>query len=633
MQNFENNFFPELMMSDSSNNNLQVPNSANDITHSSNKKSSSVHYFAIDSRQRDYDLYPEANNYYVPIPDSYNNVTSIELKAAMLPRSEYNVNSSNKYIDFCIGDFISKVKVKSSNSLKVLKDGKKVSPGTYNLSISGKLTNAPYNPAIVTIDVDNSSYIVPSSIKIVYAGSGYISSKKIKSYLFDFEAFDIEIGIKYTAKMREGQYTIGGNPIMYDNVNNKYVQSWTPSKLLNEIEACMSNVILEDSEHCYSRIAWSSRDSSTGYNSTKDYPLLFNARIMSQYPVIDTYSSLNNPSNRSEPEEFEANSCKFNRMYISNCLIFQIENLDDINTLGGEFIDDGGNTYIILKSIMISEQNSNRYILFCKLKDNYRQWKGFGEINNLKSLISSKIKIRIANFELLFATGEYNVVNSASLLGFNKRNYFKSTKIDKIQINDNKCLIPRCICYSSENDYFLYGDPEYIILSFRPKHGTNTIKQINNRVDSIENSNINRVFACLIFDPIQPSVLQDLSSGTAMGTINSFANTANNTKSFLVNNNEPNLNDNLLLCGNVGTFNSIDFKQPGMIRAMKGYDFDQKIIKFPQPMSSLSHLNIRFTKFSKSNIGTDEELYNFHGKEHFLLFEIKCEDQMTGNHQ
>lgn len=632
MQNFENNFFPELM--DSSSNNLQVPNSANDITHPSDKKSASVHYFAIDSRQRDYDLYPEANNYYVPIPDSYNNVTSIELKAAMLPRTEYNVNSSNKYIDFSIGDFISKVKVKSGVSLEVFKDGKTISSGTYNLSISGKATN----PAIITVDVDEASRIVTSSIKIDYAGSGYISSKKIQCYLFDFELFEVQVGFKYIAKMREGQYTIGGNPIMYDNVNNKYVQSWTPSKLLNEIEASMSNAILQDSEHCYSRIAWSSTEKdSTGYNNlTKDYPLLFNARIMSQYPVIDTYSSLNNPSNRSSPEEFEANSCKFNRMYISNCLIFQIENLRNINTLSGEFVDDDGNTYIILKSEIIPDENLNRHLLFCKLKDNYRNWQGLGEINNLKALLSTSspdIKIGIANFELLFATGEHNVVNSAALLGFNKRNYFNSTNIDKILINDDKCLLPRCVCYSSENDYFLFGDPEYIILSFRPKYGANNIKGINDRVDSMENSNINRVFACLIFDPIQPSVLQDLSSGTAMGTINSYANSANNTKSFLVNNNEPNLNDNLLLSGNVGNFNSVDFRQPGMIRAMKGYDFDQKIIKFPQPMSSLPHLNIRFTKFSKSNIGTDEELYNFHGKEHFLLFEVKCEDPMTGNHQ
>ena len=622
MQNFENNFFPELMVSDSSNNNGQVPPSANDITHPSDKKSSSVHYFAIDSRQRDYDLYPSANNYYVQIPDSYSNVTSIELKAAMLPRTEYNVNTSNNHIDFSIGDFISRINVKKGINLEVKKNNKPISAGTYNVEIDNPKLQGNHNKAIITVDVDDRSYIIINSFKILYAGSGYTYTQYSKAYLFDFESFDVQVGIKYSTKLREGQYTIGGNPIMYDNVNTDFKQSWTPSKLINEIEASMSNIILNDSEHCYSRKAWSNSNVSTGVDNTKDYPLLFNVRLMSQYPNIDTYG---NPNNRSSPEEFETNSCKFNRIYITNCLIFTI----DIGTgnIPTDFIDDNGVKYDILKSEKISEESGNRYVLYCKLSEipSFNNWKGLGTTNN------SGYNIKFTNFELLFATGEHNVVNSASLIGFNKRNFYKSTEIQNVLINNDKCLIPRSIGYSSENDYFLFGDPEYIILSFRPKHGSNSLKQINNRVDSMENSNINRVFACLIFDPIQPSVLQDLSSGTAMGTVDSFANSANNKRSFLVDNS--NLDENVLLSGNVGNFNSVDFRQPGMVRAMKGYDFDQKIIKFPQPMSSLSHLNIRFTKFSKSHIGSDEELYDFHGKEHFLLFEVKCEDPMTGNHQ
>lgn len=596
--------------------------SANDITHPSDKKSSSVHYFAIDSRQRDYDLYPQANNYYVPIPDNYNNVTSIELKAASLPRTEYNVNSSNKYIDFNIGDFISSIKIKNKNrnNLEVKHNGKRISQGTHYLHFDEpKLEGG--KPPIITIDVDGTSTIEKNSFKVLYAGSGYTFSQKCKANLYDFEAFEVQVGFKYSAKLREGQYTIGGNPIMYDNVNNVYQQSWVPSKLLNEIESSMSNIILTDSEHCYSRKAWSTSNVTTDIDNSKDYPLLFNCRIMSQYPNIETYG---NPNNRSSPEQFETNSCKFNRIYISNCLIFMFDS--NLNNLPNEFTDENGISYEILKSQKINEEYENRYILYCKLKDssNFNNWKGFSSCTNFN--------ITFAHFELLFATGEYNIVNTSSLLGFNKRNYYKSTSIENILINDDKCLIPHCICYSSENDYLLFGDPEYIVLSFRPKHGANNLRSINDRVDSMDNSNINRVFACLLFEPVLPSVLQDLSSGTAMGTIDSFANSANNTKSFLVSNNNQNLNEDILLSGNVGNFNSADFRQPGFVKAMKGSDFDQKIIKFPQPMASLSHLNIRFTKFSKHNIGAEEELYNFQGKEHFLLFEIKCEDPMTGNH-
>ena len=41
-------------------------------------------------------------------------------------------------------------------------------------------------------------------------------------------------------------------------------------------------------------------------------------------------------------------------------------------------------------------------------------------------------------------------------------------------------------------------------------------------------------------------------------------------------------------------------------------------------------MSIRFTKFTKWSQGSSDELYNFHGKEHLLLFEITCSDFMTG---
>ena len=58
--------------------------------------------------------------------------------------------------------------------------------------------------------------------------------------------------------------------------------------------------------------------------------------------------------------------------------------------------------------------------------------------------------------------------------------------------------------------------------------------------------------------------------------------------------------------------------------------FDQKIIIFPQPVAQISNIAVQFTKYSKLNSPLSEELYNFHGKEHLLIFEITCADPMTG---
>ena len=133
MQNFVNdNYDPNVTYFN------QLPDPAtnepfNRATHPADKPVVAKHIFAIDSRQRDYDKYPNANNYNMAIPERYRNVTSIELKAAMLPRTEYNVNGSNKYIDFAVGDYISKIQTIGSNY--ITKSGKPLEAGIYKLTI------------------------------------------------------------------------------------------------------------------------------------------------------------------------------------------------------------------------------------------------------------------------------------------------------------------------------------------------------------------------------------------------------------------------------------------------------------------------------------------------------------------
>jgi hypothetical protein len=620
MQNFvNNNYDPNVTYF----NQLPDPSTNepfNKATHPADKPIVAKHIFAIDSRQRDYDKYPNANNYYMPIPERYRNVTSIELKAAMLPRTEYNVNGSNKYLDFSVGDYISKIDI--FGPVYITKNGKPLGQGIHKLTIQDPILIGDHITH-VKADIDAELNTNSKIIRFIYnnQGSGYSFAKPPRVSLGDFNDFKVTVGTEYQAKLREGQYVIGGNPQFTDISANTTSSSWVPNNLIAEIENSLSYAILQDStinatDYCYSRIPWTSSPSGS-----KDYPLLFSVRLMSQYPSLPTYDS---SSTRTLPENFETNACNFNRMYTTNCLIFKTSILQNV---GDNFTIDGF-TYNVLKVDTINLDSINNYILYCELT-NPAGWSG----------LSNNDDYKICHWEYLFATGNNQVINSASLIGYNKRNYYYNSTIKNrnfinIPINvqhaigGDTTLVPSGITYSSENDYYLFGDPEYSILSFRPRYGGNTISGINDRVDSQPNTNIDRVFACLIFDSTQPAVLQDVSSGKSLATIGSVGSSNNSSSTFI--NYDTNFDEVKQLTGNSGTQNVSYNRAPGMLRAQKGSDFDKKIVDFPQPIAQIFDINIRFSKFSKLGKGEDDELYDFHGKEHLLLFEITCSDFMTG---
>ncbi len=616
MQNFVNdNYDPNITFFN------QLPDPAinepfNRATHPADKPVVAKHIFAIDSRQRDYDKYPNANNYNMSIPERYRNVTSIELKAAMLPRTEYNVNGSNKYLDFAVGDYISNIETIGPAYITNL--GKPLEQGIHKLTIEGPILIGEHITQ-VQADIEVELSVDSKIIKYIYnnQGSGYSFSKPPRISIGDFTNFKVTVGVEYYGALREGQYVIGGNPQFTEFETGSINSSWVPNNLLAEIENTMSYAILQDSDYCYSRTPWTSNSS----NET-DYPLLFTVRIMSQYPSLPTYDPL---EFRSSPQNYETNACNFNRVYTTNCLIFKTR----INHSIDSMFNDGIYMYKVKKVDTIKLDTVNDYILYCELVNPSSGWTG----------LSPSSDYSIAHWEYLFATGDNQVVNSASLIGYNKKNYYFNSKTKnrsfinipievKHAVGGNTTLVPRGITYSSENDYYLFGDPEYSILSFRPRFGGNTISGINDRVDSQPNTNIDRVFACLIFDSTQPAVLQDMSSGKSMATIGSAASSNNNTSTFI--NYDKNYNEVKQLTGNSGTQNVSYNRAPGMLRAQKGADFDRKVVDFPQPVAQIFDMNIRFSKFSKLGKGEDDELYNFHGKEHLLLFEITCSDFMTG---
>jgi len=58
----------------------------------------SKHTIIVDSRQRDYAIYPTPSNYQVNLMEPHRNVERIELIAAMMPKTEYNITSENNLI-------------------------------------------------------------------------------------------------------------------------------------------------------------------------------------------------------------------------------------------------------------------------------------------------------------------------------------------------------------------------------------------------------------------------------------------------------------------------------------------------------------------------------------------------------
>jgi hypothetical protein len=99
------------------------------------------------------------------------------------------------------------------------------------------------------------------------------------------------------------------------------------------------------------------------------------------------------------------------------------------------------------------------------------------------------------------------------------------------------------------------------------------------RVESIH-TNTNQKFAIVIYDSNEADHLY---------TYNTQTDTSGNVKLGVV-------------------------KPPGRLKALKGSDFDKKIIDFPLPIL-IENFKIIFTKY-------DGKPYNFNNREHLLMFEL-----------
>jgi hypothetical protein len=125
----------------------------------------------------------------------------------------------------------------------------------------------------------------------------------------------------------------------------------------------------------------------------------------------------------------------------------------------------------------------------------------------------------------------------------------------------------------SEYDYSMIDDPKYTIMQL--EFGNNSAE----RVESIDSAT-NQKFGLIIYD----------------------ANDPDNIFSY---NRNYDINEPLKL--------SV-IRPPGRLKALKGSDFDKKVIEFDVPIL-IENFKITFTKY-------DDSPYNFDNREHLLVFEL-----------
>jgi hypothetical protein len=125
-------------------------------------------------------------------------------------------------------------------------------------------------------------------------------------------------------------------------------------------------------------------------------------------------------------------------------------------------------------------------------------------------------------------------------------------------------------------DYNLKDDPKYLIMQ---------LEFGNKSADRIESSDIatNQKFAVIIYDSNDPDNIETYDGSISSGPVKLKV-----------------------------------ARKPGTLKALKGTDFDKKILTFEPPIT-LENFKISFYKY-------DNTLYNFHNREHQLTFDLDVAD-------
>ena len=488
----------------------KIPNTSEMITGSS-------HTYIIDSRERNLIAFPNPASYTINFNDKFKNVTSIELKGSLIPKTEYNVNTGNMYIPYNIDD--------SLKSAKIVKPGYGYLDGTYGFGGVGddQLLATVSTPAIaggtqatITVVVTNN---LIKSVVINAAGTGYLA----------------------------GSY--GG----LEDPSKGYYRNARASAILNI-------PVDPDYRNTFQR---GQIDLTVG-------TILLATLIPGQYDFAS-------------PNDGSPGLCREVTRALQESIDDAISNGTVVPVVGGPqtgaeyfpYLDtnpDDGSCYLITVNPNASP-NSNIAIQ-----------RGAGD----GSFVQSPF------LEFVWSYEDTSDSSAIRLLGYGSSivsQKFKSIIQNPPVDQTNNTLSSTTWIESpiiGRNDYDLTDSPMYCILSFSDH------SQSGDRIEST-NPTLDKAFATLVFDA--------------------------NSSNVIFREPEATVPDPGTGPSNWGTL----LNKPGMLKAIKGQDFDPKVLSFgPSPISELNGLTLCFRKLNG-------DLIDFHGKDHMLIFSINAEDINSGN--
>lgn len=472
------------------------------VPHPSKIISGSEHIYIIDSRERDLQLFPNPAVYSLMLPDKFKNVTSIDLRGSVMPKTETNVNSENNNICFNVEDYVTSISIKNQGMNYV--DGIYTTPDIQvtNPSITGG------TQAVVSATVLNGRFV---SISIVNPGTGYLRGS--------YGNFEIPADGFY---IRSGATIINNVPF----VGNTRTKAEFNLEIGNEIIATLR---------------------------------------IGQYDFAS-------------PNDSVAGLCR----EVTRAL--QEATQDAIDS--GIIVPEVGGPQTGVQYFPYSVLDSNDGSCFL-----YTPNENASENSNVCVQRGSDDGTYTQDpfLELLFGTGSSDS-QMTNVLGFGSEYIptLTSSPLDQTSGAFVYAGVWESLPVAGKKPYCLTCFPKYCILSFgaTPNDSTDRIESTNETLD--------KAFATLIFDGnSQDTIWREPTNTPVPGE-------GNSNYSTLIN-------------------------KPGVLKGIKGHDFDDKILRFgPAPLAELKAISVRFQKING-------DLYDFKGQDHLLIFNIGANDINSGN--
>lgn len=463
----------------------------------------SNHILIIDSRERDLQKYPNPARYDITLPQKFKNVTSLELKGSIIPKTEYNVCTENNQIAFNVQNYITSCSIKEP--------GFGYTNGVYVLNVSPPAI-AGGTTAQVTVTVTNNQV---SLCVVTTRGSGYLRG--------NYGGLQIPSAGFYK---NAGAYLDISSIPTESSMYIRYKSAHLVPNVGNELIA-----ILNEGQYDFNI----PNDSDLGLcrEVTRALQAAVDGAINDGFIV---------------PQAGEPSS-------------------------GAEYFPYAGAPGD-LGSCFLETSNEN------------------ASANNrvcIQHGTPSGGYTQILFLELLWSSALIKYSSAMTLLGYGSSistvQNIPPSPVD--QTNGTLNLgVWESLPVVALNDYSLVNCPLYAILSFYNFPGD------ADRVEST-NSVLDNSFAIVVFDANSSDVVFRAPDDSAPGTGTS------NWASLLT--------------------------KPGVIKAIKGQDFDTKILSFgPAPIAELSILNITFKKLNG-------DLFDFHGRDHTLILNIGSNDINSAN--